>query len=405
MLGPMTTGARMHVVIAGAGVAALEAALALRELAGDRVTVELVAPEQEFRYRPLSVAEPYGYGEMRRFPLDRLVAAAGAELRAGSVAKLHVDAKEVTLDDGTAVAYDTLLVATGVTAREAVPGALTFGGPEQRDSLSMLLDRAKAGELKRIVFTRPPTPIWPLPLYELAFQTAEHLADALARGIEIVVATPEPVPLALFGRAASDEVARLLEIRGIEFRPGASPLHWADGSLYLTDGGRIDADAAVSLPRLEGERIEGLLQDEAGYVATDELGWVLGLTDVYAAGDITDFPVKQGGIAAEQADAVATSIAADAGAGVRPRTFEPVLRGLLLTGMHPRFLRSQHEGRQSIIDLQPLWWPPTKIVGRHLSPFLAQQLGLALHAPPPEGHALPIEVTIETRDRAEWARV
>jgi hypothetical protein len=73
--------------------------------------------------------------------------------------------------------------------------------------------------------------------------------------------------------------------------------------------------------------------------------------------------------------------------------------------MHPRFLRSEQEGRQSLIDLQPLWWPPAKVVGRHLSPFLAEQLGLALHTSPPEGHVLPIEVTIEKRDRTEWAQV
>ncbi|HET7352662.1 MAG TPA: FAD-dependent oxidoreductase [Gaiellaceae bacterium] len=401
----MSTDQPMHVVIAGAGVAALEAALALRELAGDLVTVELVAPELEFRYRPLSVAEPYGYGEMRRFPLDRLVEAAGAKLRAGTVSKLDADAKEVTLADGTRLGYDTLLIATGVSPREAVPGAITFGGPGDRDLLRDLLDRAKAGELKRIVFTRPPTPIWPLPLYELAFQTAERLADELVSGIEVVVATPEPAPLALFGPAASEEIARLLEIRSIEFRPHVVPLRWEDGALHLTPGGSLDADAVVSLPRLVGEPIGGLPQDDSGFVATDELGWVLGLNDVYAAGDITEFPVKQGGIAAEQADTVATAIAGDAGASVRPRTFEPVLRGLLLTGMHPRYLRSEHEGRSSVVDSQPLWWPPAKIVGRHLSPFLAEQLGLAVDAPPPAGHAVPVEVAIDTRDHAKWAQV
>jgi sulfide:quinone oxidoreductase len=401
----MSTDRPMHIVIAGAGVAALEAALALRELAGELVTVEVVAPEPEFRYRPLSVAEPYGYGEMRRFPLQRLVAAAGAELRPGSLSAIDADAKKVTLADGQKIRYDSLLVATGVTAREAVPGALTFGGPGDRDSLSAVLQRAKAGELRRIVFTRPPTPIWPLPLYELAFQTVELLTSEMAGGIRVVVATPEPAPLALFGRAASDEIARLLEVRDIDFRPGVSPLCWEDGVLHLIDEGRIDADVAVALPRLEGEPIDGLPQDESGFVATDELGWVLGLTDVYAAGDITDFPVKQGGIAAEQADAIASAIASDAGAPVRPRTFEPVLRGLLLTGLHPRFLRSEHEGRSSVIDSQPLWWPPAKIVGRYLSPFLAQQLGLAVDVPPPAGHALPVEVAVDTSDHATWAHV
>src|SRR5438270_8586009 len=76
----------VQVLIAGGGVAALEATLALRALAADRVEIELVAPEREFTYRPLSVAEPFRVAEMRRFPLERLVHAAGARLREGSLA-------------------------------------------------------------------------------------------------------------------------------------------------------------------------------------------------------------------------------------------------------------------------------------------------------------------------------
>ena len=66
------------VVIVGGGVAALEAALALQELAEELVDVELVAPDQNFVYRPLLVAEPFGAGQVRTFPMQRLAEAAGA---------------------------------------------------------------------------------------------------------------------------------------------------------------------------------------------------------------------------------------------------------------------------------------------------------------------------------------
>ncbi|MGH3018745.1 MAG: hypothetical protein ACRDNR_01095, partial [Gaiellaceae bacterium] len=69
---------RMTVVIAGGGVAALEGALALRELAGDRVDVELLAPETHFWYRPLAVAEPFELGEPTRVELSELAARAEA---------------------------------------------------------------------------------------------------------------------------------------------------------------------------------------------------------------------------------------------------------------------------------------------------------------------------------------
>jgi sulfide:quinone oxidoreductase len=67
-----------HVVIAGGGVAGLELALALRALAEERVSVEVVAPEKEFTYRPLAVVEPFRAGEVASFPLRALVRAAGA---------------------------------------------------------------------------------------------------------------------------------------------------------------------------------------------------------------------------------------------------------------------------------------------------------------------------------------
>jgi sulfide:quinone oxidoreductase len=382
--------AEMHVVVAGAGVAGLETALALQSLAQGLVSVELVAPETDFSYRPLAVAEPFRVGEMRRFPLERLVRAAGAELRGGSVAAVDADRKTVTLDEGAELAYDTLVLALGARPQVAIPGALTFRGPEDRGALATLLERAVAGEVRRIAFVLPRGATWPLPLYELALLTSEYLVSRLTRGVELVLSTPEARPLELFGEAASDAISDLLELRGIR----------------LTQDEHVEADAIVALPRLEGPELEGIPQDDLGFVPTDEFGWVLGLTDVYAAGDLTQFPVKQGGIATQQADAVASSIAADAGARVRPVAFEPVLRGLLLTGMAPRFLRSGPGAKPSLVDTQPLWWPPAKIVGRYLTPFLAEHLGLSREAlRPPGTEAVVVDVALDTRDHAAWSSV
>jgi sulfide:quinone oxidoreductase len=115
--------------------------------------------------------------------------------------------------------------------------------------------------------------------------------------------------------------------------------------------------------------------------------------DVFAAGDATDFPVKQGGLAAQQADAAAEMIAAAAGASVVPRPFEPILRGLLLTGDTPRFLRaSPVRGGDSAVGHEALWWPPAKIVGRFLTPFLADRAGVVLQPPP--STALPVDLRL-----------
>ena len=400
------SGNRRHVVVAGAGVAGLEIALALRALARSFVSVELIAPEREFTYRPLAVAEPFRVGEVRRFPLEPLVHAAGAHLRCGAVATVDAHSKNITLDEGDAVDYDVLALALGARPCEAIPGALTFRGAEDGAMLATLLDRATSGKVKRFVFAVPAAATWPLPLYELAFLTAEYLAQHLTRGVEIVLLTPEERPLALFGPEASEAIGKLLETRGIRVELDTVAQAWNDGVLELADGAELAADAVVALPKLEGPRIAGLPQDGSGFVATDEFGWVLGLNDVYAAGDLTQSSIKQGGIAAQQADAVASAIAADVGAVVRPAAFRPVLRGLLLTGLAPRFLRSEGGNRPLLMDTQPLWWPPAKIVGRYLSPFLADQLGLATDwAEPSVAAALPVEIAVDTRDQARWSSV
>jgi sulfide:quinone oxidoreductase len=398
---------RVNVQIAGAGVAALEAALALQALGDGRVSVELLAPEAEFTYRPLAVAEPFAVAEVKRFPLNRLAEAAGASFRAGSVLAVDADRKVVTLADRHEIAYDVLLLALGARPREAVTGALTFRGSQDSPALLALLDKITAGEIRRIAFAMPVGASWPLPLYELAIMTAEYVTAHATRNVEITLVTPEDRPLALFGPPASEAVSELLTLRGIRVETSVVPMRFEDGALAIAPDRGLHADAVVALPRLEGPRLPGVPHDDRGFVPTDEYGWVLGLTDVYAAGDLTQFPLKQGGTAAQQADAAASSIAADAGAAVKPEAFKPVLRGLLLTGFLPRFLRAEATGTRSIVDTEPLWWPPAKIVGRYLSPFLAARLGLgeAVGGPLREG-AVPVEVELDPKSgRPAWSRV
>jgi sulfide:quinone oxidoreductase len=115
---------------------------------------------------------------------------------------------------------------------------------------------------------------------------------------------------------------------------------------------------------------------------------VFGAPDVYAAGDATGFPVKQGGIAAQQAEAASEAIAESFGAAVRPRPFRPVLRGLLVTGREPLYLRHVLDAKAQdvIVGPHPLWWPPAKIVGRRLAPFLAQIVSGTISIAP-HGHS------------------
>jgi sulfide:quinone oxidoreductase len=397
-----TANGLMHVVIAGAGVAGLEAALALRDLAGDRVRVEVVAPQDDLLYWPLLVTQPFGAPGSETVPLAPLFDRLGIRFLRGALASVDTTAKAIRLGSGEELAFDALVIACGATHSEAVAGALTFPALGAVDELRQLLDDVAEGRARRIVFALPPGAGWPLPLYELALMAAAELERRHVPSAELLLVTPESDPLGLFGRQASDAVRTLLEQHGIELVPQTYPVAVTQAGLTIRPGGLLAADRVVALSRVDGPELDGVPRDANGFIPVDRHGAVVGLTHVYAAGDATAFPLKQGGIAADQAATVAEAIAAVAGAPVTPRPFRPILRGMLLTGGTPRYLRSELTGgygTTSVASEEPLWWPPAKIAGRYLGPALAE---LTTLQPPAAlidvGQVVPIE--IELSDRA-----
>ena len=359
------------------------------ELVPDVAKIDVLTASEDFVYRPVSVAEPFDRGEARRFPWAAIAADRSMRVQCGELALVDVDRATVATRAGDTLAYDVLLVATGAHAVDPVPGALTFRGSEAVPAMRDLLFELERGEVRTVAFTMPSPGAWPLPLYELALMTAAFLAGRQITGRQVVLATPEEEPLALFGPSAAEALAPLLAERGVLVRTASRPeLVDADG-LVLAGGGRIRCDRVVTLPALEGPRIVGLPQDVQGFIPVDGHGLVRGTSDVYAAGDATTFPLKQGGLAAQQADAAAEAIAARLGAAVEPEPFRPVLRGLLLTGTAPRYLRAEPGAGRLPTDMaidpsepgrgapvfdastQPLWWPPAKIAGRFIAPYLA----------------------------------
>jgi sulfide:quinone oxidoreductase len=387
-------GSPAEVLVVGGGVAALETLMALHDLAGDRVRVTLVAPDPDFVYRPMAVAEPFGLAEARRYPLRRIVDDFGAALVQAGVSGLDAAARRVVLRSGDTMPYDTLVLAPGARMLPAFDDAVTFRGPGSGAAMRALLDELEQGRVRRIAFVAPTVVGWTLPLYELALLTARHAA---ARNLEreLVLVTPEQRPLTLFGDRPSAAVAELLAAAGVEFI-GASHVEVADGAARLFPGGRaLGAERVVALPLMRGPRIDGVpAEPDFGFIPVDRHGRVDGLEGVYAAGDATHFPVKQGGLAAQQADAVAEHVAARHGVRLEPSPFRPVLRGLLFAGGPDRYLRAVEPG-EGAAAAQALWWPPTKIAGRHLAPYLYVLEPDAQPARAPAGFA-DFEVALET---------
>jgi sulfide:quinone oxidoreductase len=361
-----------RVLVAGGGAAAVELVIALRKLAAERVEIELLTAGSELVYRPLLVAEPFGAGSGHRFSLQEIVEDQRGRLRPARLQAVDAAAHEVVTDAGERLGYHALVVATGARAVDALPGALSFDGASAVQPMRELVERAGSGELHALVFALPRQAAgWPLPLYELALMTAARVP-----ALRVILATAEASPLELFGQEASAALRRRLEEAGIELHTGVDAQRYHARALRLADGEPIEADAAVALPALEGPAFEGLPHDSAGFLPVDEHCRVSGAPDVYAAGDVTAFPVKQGGIAVRQAQAVAECIAARAGAPVAPEPFEPLYRGLLLTGGEPGYLQAG-AGESQLAD-SPLWWPPTKIAGSYLIPYLVARFRLSV---------------------------
>jgi sulfide:quinone oxidoreductase len=372
----------LRVLVAGGGVAGLEALLALRALAGDLVDLELLAPEPRFWYRPLAVVEPFRPGGAHSLELAAVAEAVGAGFTLDRLASVDADTQTARTEDGATIHYDELVIACGALPRRTLDGALTFRGPADREEFGALLGELERGVVGSVAFVVSGTAVWPLPIYELALLTATRLKECSV-DVELVLVTPESAPLALFGVAVSDAVSAVLADRGITLHTGCYASRYDGDRLELVPGSTLHAERVVALPRLEGSQILGIPQDADGFIATDSDGRVHGLSQVYAAGDITQFPIKQGGIGAQQADALAELIAERAGAPITPKPFKPVLRALLLTGGAPLYLRcepTRGHGQPSIVSTEPLWWPPAKIAGRHLAPFLADPYDQLAHA-------------------------
>jgi sulfide:quinone oxidoreductase len=369
-----------RVTIAGGGIAAIESVLALRNLAPG-AAIELLAPQSASPLRPLSVLVPFAFAEARELDLARFASEQDASLVKDTLVAVDPEAHTIHTGRGEERPFDLLVVAAGARALEAVPGAVLFRGPGDERRLALLHEEFVGHELRSLAFAVPSLLGWSLPIYELALLTAASLSSRGISEVRITVVTPEPEPLAIFGQKASEAVAELLDGAGIELMAGTTPKQVTEGKL-LTDLGEIAVDRVVALPRLVGPGFAGLTSDEHGFIVTDEHGKVEGLDDVYAAGDVVAYPIKQGGLAAQQADGVAESIAARLGADVDPRPFQPVMRGLLLTGSGVDYLERELGGGAPGEPARPaLWRPESKVFGRYLLRYFGVEDGPEFELP------------------------
>lgn len=311
--------------------------------------------------------------------------------------KVDPGAKEVVTSGERRIAYDALLVAIGAGSEPAYRRVLTWTPETDAEVFGGLLRDLDEGYTKHVAFVVPPGVAWALPAYELALMTAWQASGMGHDDVRVSIYTPEDAPLGMFGGQATAAVRHDLEEAGVEAETGVYVAEdpQAPGRLVLHPGERIlDAHRVVALPRAVGPRLQGLPANARGFLPTDLHGRIPGVEAGWAAGDAIAFPVKQGGLASQQADAAAESIAAYAGVQIEPRPFQPVLRGMMLTGRGAAWMRHETTG-EGTATRRALWWPPTKIAGRYLSPYLAARQGTDPFGEAPKPDGQPVELDLE----------
>jgi len=325
------------VAVAGGGVAALEFVLALRAHTGVGIDVTMVAPELEFSLRPLLVAAPLGAVAPVRIPLAELASDIGFRLVPASIASVDTARRCVFVRSGDAIPYETLVLALGAQTLPAFEDALHLGDAAGARGLAELHEDIRRGIVRSVAFVAPSMTGWLTALYEAALLTANAGYD-----VDVSLVTPECSPLQHFGAQASAAVAQALDAAGIVVR--------ADLPVV---------DRVVTVPMLRGPRIDGVpVTGPYGLIGVDGRSRVLGVPDLYAIGDATDFPVKQAAVACWQADVAAADIAVRNGFTVTSDPVDRAPRATLLTGRGEPLKLNGGQG-------------PSKLPGRFLGRYLA----------------------------------
>ena len=362
--------APLRVVVLGGGVAGLETCLALEAFAGDRVHVTLIAPTRYLAHRPVHVRDPLAVNGRVRVPVARL---AGADVRHDRAVLIDADTRCVYTAGGYRLSYDALVVAVGAVP-DAVPARAEPFDERHTAGCRVLMHRLREGHVASVAFVEPSAPTRPFDLYDLAIDTAVTLRRLRVEA-ELTLVTAQPGPLAFLGVRAAWTLRHTLASHEIRVVDSAYVRSIGTGEVELAPlSRRIVADRVIAAPGLTGPRLPQLPSDREGFLPVDPHGRVPGADRIFAAGDCTSFPIKHPSLAAQQADVVASTIAADAGLPVTAEPFRPVLRGIL-----PSRLRwyveaplTGGQGDATVVSAHPLWPPDLRFDARFLAPRLTQ---------------------------------
>lgn len=205
--------AKPVVCVVGAGTAALEGLLCARQGLGADAQLRLIAPDAEFRYRPMSRQSPFRPAPEQALAIGDLVAQTGAAWIRERADFVDDSQRTVLTRDGETVPYDFLLLALGARQARTLRGGYVWRRGGDPGVLDRVIAELVAGETRSVAIVVPRGARWPLPAYELALVLAWTAAGSGAR---IVLLTAEEQPLGALGAQASSLVRGELHDAGVE---------------------------------------------------------------------------------------------------------------------------------------------------------------------------------------------
>lgn len=209
----------IRVCVVGGGTGGLEGLLSAHAQLGSKVELTLIAPDREFRYRPMSAASLFAPADERGLPITDVVAQTHATWVVDRVAAVHEAQGTLLSRDGDEVEFDFLLLALGARSERTLrQGHIWMRGSDPH-FLDQILADVSAGRVRSVAVVVPRGARWPVPGYELALILA-WTAGATGARCRVALITAEGRPLAALGHEAADTVFGELESAGVEVTTG-----------------------------------------------------------------------------------------------------------------------------------------------------------------------------------------
>ncbi len=289
-----------RIVVAGGGIAGVEAALVLaRGLPDDHVT--LVARSDVLHVAPDLLYIPAGVDARRvSIPLRELLSGERFDVRLGELESIDVHAGTAQLDVGE-IDFDVIIAAPG--AEPAPRTGLHVQSVEQaelvRDELDHVFERAsRDGQRAAIMVRAEADDAWSPPAYELALLlAARRQLLGLEQVVSITLVTGELQPFEWFDPGIADLVVEALDAWGVELALGVDAARMDD----------LAGDLAIDFPRLEARSIPGLPgRADGGFYDVDADGRVAG--NAFVVGDAAGHGYRAAFAAAWQARRVLAAL-------------------------------------------------------------------------------------------------